>query len=120
MLESTGMASSGHMLIGDQIDAIGLEFTSTTFARLPIDTDGQIVYSNHFIAAHGKAKDPPWPEDSPIRVKQIKSLTAKHKTARDLSSECFSGLFEDESNFPSSIAARKKVSARPPLYSILL
>lgn len=36
-IEKVGMASSAHMLIGDKVTAIGLEFTSEGFARLQVE-----------------------------------------------------------------------------------
>ncbi|EPE35393.1 N-terminal nucleophile aminohydrolases (Ntn hydrolases) [Glarea lozoyensis ATCC 20868] len=101
-LEEVGMASSAHMLIADGTgDAVGLEFTSSTFARLVSDDKGRIAHSNHLLAKHDGAVEPEWLADSPKRVSQMRRLA--EKSDGEVGWKEFSGLFEDENGFPVSI-----------------
>lgn len=100
-LEKIGMASSAHIMLGDKTTAIGLEFTSTTFARVPVNDDGFLVHSNHMLLHHENICEPRWLEDSPIRIHTMEKNILQ---AEELSRENFSRLFEDETNFPCSIS----------------
>lgn len=100
-LEETGMASSAYILVGDATTAIGLEFTSTTFARLPLNEHGFIAHSNHLILHHPNVYEPKWLEDSPLRKETMGRNVLQTKK---MSWETFGGLFEDETNYPCSIS----------------
>jgi isopenicillin-N N-acyltransferase like protein len=100
-LEKIGMASSAHILIADEFTATGLEFTSATFAKLPVDARGRVVHSNHLLLPHPNAYEPPWLEDSPVRVAVMEKNTGAVKDA--LSWPIFRRLFEDETNYPAAI-----------------
>lgn len=76
-MEAAGMASSAHALIADAGESIGLEFTSTTFARLKMDGDGRVYHSNHMLAKHPGVEEPPWLPHSPYRVKRIEELSCQ-------------------------------------------
>ncbi|KAL5360589.1 acyl-coenzyme A:6-aminopenicillanic acid acyl-transferase-domain-containing protein [Aspergillus floccosus] len=100
-LERIGMASPGHFLIGDPTTAVGLEFTSTTFARVPVNQDGFVVHSNHMLLPHADVYEPKWLEDSPVRIETMeRNIRALPKP---LEWPSFSSLFEDESNYPTGI-----------------
>jgi len=119
-LESIGMASSAHMLIGDATGAVGLEFTSSTFAKLPVDERGRVIHSNHLLAEHKGAMEPKWLEDSPLRVERMKELTDE-KTTEAVSWEKFSQLFEDQTNYPAAICrAQEGVSGSATLFNIVM
>jgi isopenicillin-N N-acyltransferase-like protein len=122
-LESLGMASSAHMLISDATHgAIGLEFSSKTFARLPQDEAGRVYHSNHFLADHPDVHDTVWLADSPFRVKRIQEL------ANDVGSkqaeptiDSFRDMFKDESNYPSAICrAEVQGSDSATLFNIVM
>lgn len=100
-LEKTGMASSAYILVGDATTAIGLEFTSTTFARLPLNERGFIAHSNHLILHHPNVYEPKWLEDSPHRTETMGRNVLQTK---EMLREAFCGLFEDETNYPCSIS----------------
>lgn len=100
-LESIGMASSAHIMIGDATTAIGLEFTSTTFARVPVNEEGFLVHSNHMLLHHENICEPRWLEDSYVRLETMEREISR--TER-LSKGTFSGLFENEFDFPCSIS----------------
>jgi isopenicillin-N N-acyltransferase-like protein len=70
-LEAAGMAASAHMLIADASrDATGLEFTSSTFAKLSKNDLGVIVHSNHLLVKQEGMKEPLWIQDSPKRLRE--------------------------------------------------
>lgn len=100
-LEAAGMASSAHILVGDATTAFGLEFTSTTFAKIPVNDNGFVVHSNHMLSHHLGIYEPKWLDDSPLRTKTMERnvLQVKEPTWKS-----FSGLFEDETNYPCSIS----------------
>lgn len=99
-LEKIGMASSGHFLIGDAETAIGLEFTSKTFARVPVNEDGFLVHSNHLLMVHPDTHEPKWLEDSPVR---FETMTKNVLQAIQVSWATYGEFFEDESNYPVGI-----------------
>jgi isopenicillin-N N-acyltransferase-like protein len=119
-LEQVGMASSAHMLIADaSSEAVGLEFTSSTFARLVVDDRGRIAHSNHLLAEHKGAIEPKWLEDSPKRVNQMDQL-AKRMDG-EVGWKEFSSLFEDQEGFPSSICrAQTGDSTIATLFNIVM
>ncbi|KAL1963145.1 hypothetical protein VTN77DRAFT_8688 [Rasamsonia byssochlamydoides] len=118
-LESIGLASSAHMLIGDATTAIGLEFTSSTFARLPVDSSGRIIHSNHLLLPHPGVYESQWLADSPVRIAVMEKNTAA--AAGQLSWPVFSRLFEDETNYPGSICrAREGSSTAATLFNIVM
>ncbi|KAL4760936.1 acyl-coenzyme A:6-aminopenicillanic acid acyl-transferase-domain-containing protein [Aspergillus foveolatus] len=100
-IEKVGMASSAHILIGDATTAIGLEFTSSTFARIPLNQKAFIVHSNHMLLPHPGIDEPAWLKDSPVRVQTMGENIEKLQGV--LSWETFCGLFRDEANYPCSI-----------------
>ena len=100
-LERIGMASSAHIMVGDKTIAFGLEFTSTTFARLPVNSDGYLTHSNHMLLHHENIQEPRWLEDSYTRVQTMERNILQRKI---LSTQSFSTLFEDEAGFPCSIS----------------
>jgi isopenicillin-N N-acyltransferase-like protein len=103
-MEAIGMASSAHILLADEKEAIGFEFTATTFARLPMDTNSCVIHSNHLLGDHPGKFEPGWLADSPLRLATMKDIsTALAKKWREPSANEFSKLFEDESNYPSGI-----------------
>jgi len=120
-LESVGMASSAHMLIGDASNATGLEFTSIGFAKLPMDERNRVIHSNHLLAEHPGVIEPDWLKDSPIRVEQMMALTEKTAASGTPSWKEFSELFEDQTNFPAGICrAQEGVSGSATLFNIVM
>lgn len=120
-LEAAGMAASAHMLIGDSSgEAIGLEFTKTTFAKLRKNQLGVIVHSNHLLVDHEGLKEPVWIKDSPVRFERMTALTQKFDGKWPSWGE-FSALFEDESGYPAAICrAQEGVSTSATLFNIVM
>ncbi|KAH8890171.1 peptidase C45 acyl-coenzyme A:6-aminopenicillanic acid acyl-transferase-like protein [Thozetella sp. PMI_491] len=106
-MEALGMASSAHILLADEKEAIGFEFTATTFARLPMNQNNCVVHSNHLLGVHPDVYEPGWLLDSPARVDTMNDLTSKlGLKTREPTSEEFSSLFEDETNYPAAICRK--------------
>ncbi|KAL4905065.1 hypothetical protein BDW74DRAFT_185188 [Aspergillus multicolor] len=118
-LEGIGMASSAHMLIGDASDAIGLEFTSSTFARIPVNESGFIAHSNHMLLSHAGINEPAWLADSAVRVATMSENI--EKLGGKLGWESFSELFKDEKGFPCSINRATSASSQiATLFNIVM
>ena len=106
-MQAIGMASSAHILIADDKEAIGFEFTATTFARLPMDSNNCVVHSNHLLGVHPDVYEPGWLEDSPLRVDTMNGLVTKlAQKQSEPSLEEFSSLFKDETNYPAAICRK--------------
>ena len=73
-MQAIGMPSSAHVFIADDKEAIGFEFTATTFARLPRDSNNCVVHSNYLIGVHPDVYELGWLEDSPLRVVTMNGL----------------------------------------------
>jgi len=103
-LESCGMASSAHILIADANTAIGLEFTSSTFAKCVPDSMGRVLHTNHLLLDHVGAVDTVWLKDSLFRIDRITELSGSIKQ-EELKAGLggVSRVFEDEMNYPTSI-----------------
>ncbi|KAK7214879.1 hypothetical protein V2G26_002882 [Clonostachys chloroleuca] len=106
-MTAIGMASSAHILIADEKEAIGFEFTSTTFSRLPMDQNNCVAHSNHLLGDHPGIYEPGWLADSAIRVDVMTKLAAEFvRKPGEPTFEEFSKLFEDEKNYPAAICRK--------------
>jgi len=121
-IEEVGMASSAHMLIADENEAIGLEFTSATFGRISVDGKGRVVHSNHLLKEHKGAYEPLWLKDTLVRVQRMGELTEKFDLSEgEISMRNIQTLFEDESGFPYSICrAQMEKSTSATLFNIVM
>lgn len=99
-IERVGMASSAHILLGDATTAVGLEFTASNFARIPVNGKGYLVHTNHMLLEHKDINEPVWLKDSPVRVQTMGENIAK---LGPVTWDSFKGLFTDETHFPCSI-----------------
>lgn len=118
-LQSYGMASSAHILLGDPDTSLGLEFTKSTFAHCEQDAAGRIVHANHMLKEHPKETDTIWLPDSLVRVstmtENVRSLGAEP------SWDQVSKLFEDEQNAPGSICRPEtKEAGSTTLFNIVM
>ena len=116
-LERYGMASSAHILISDSSEAIGLEFTKSTFAHCKADGRGRIAHANHLLEHPGEV-DTVWLKDSPVRVKTMTENTEKLDS--EPSWEDVSRLFEDEHGFPFSICRKAQDGGSTTLFNIVM
>ncbi|KAK7181050.1 hypothetical protein DPSP01_003600 [Paraphaeosphaeria sporulosa] len=117
-LESYGMAASAHILISDSSEALGLEFTKSTFAYCKADGKGRIAHANHLLLEHPGEVDTVWLKDSPVRVKTMTNNTEKLST--EPSWEDISRLFEDEHGFPHSICRQGQDGGSTTLFNIVI
>lgn len=117
-LESYGMASSAHILISDSSEAIGLEFTKSTFAHCKADSRGRIAHANHLLLDHPGEDDTVWLKDSLVRVQTMTENT--EKLGSEPSWEDVSRLFEDEYGFPFSICRQARDGGSTTLFNIVM
>jgi isopenicillin-N N-acyltransferase-like protein len=117
-LEGYGMAASAHILISDASEAIGLEFTKSTFAHCKADSRGRIAHANHLLLDHPHEVDTVWLKDSPVRVKTMVENT--EKLGSEPNWEDFSRLFEDEHGFPYSICRQASDGGSTTLFNIVM
>ncbi|KAJ4983209.1 isopenicillin n acyltransferase [Stagonosporopsis vannaccii] len=118
-LESHGMASSAHILLGDPNTSLGLEFTKSTFAHCEPDVSGRVVHANHLLKEHPGEVDTVWLKDSLTRVDTM----AQNADAlgAEPSWNAVSGLFEDEQNAPGSICRLEtKETGSATLFNIVM
>ena len=117
-LESYGMAASAHILISDASEAVGLEFTKSTFAHCKPDSRGRIVHANHLLLEHPGEIDTVWLKDSSARVQ---TMTKNTENLDDEPSwEDISRLFEDEQGFPYSISRKAPDGGSTTLFNIVM
>ncbi|KAF2112539.1 peptidase C45 acyl-coenzyme A:6-aminopenicillanic acid acyl-transferas-like protein [Lophiotrema nucula] len=121
-LEEYGMASSAHILIADATTAVGLEFSSKTFARCLPDELGRVAHSNHLLMEHPGVVDTVWLKDSLFRVKNMLEISGKvGGEGKNPSWEEVSALFEDEQNYPAAICREQtEVTGSATLFNILM
>lgn len=118
-LQSFGMASSAHILLGDPNTALGLEFTKSTFAGCLPDFAGRVVHANHFLLEHPGEIDTVWVKDSLTRVPTMSENAGK--LGSEPSWEDVSRLFEDEQNHPGSICRfETKETGSGTLFNIVM
>jgi isopenicillin-N N-acyltransferase-like protein len=100
-LESFGMASSAHILIGDANTSLGLEFTKSTFAHVLPDSNSRVIHTNHLLLEHPGEVDTVWIKDSLTRVR---TMAENVGTLGDEPSwGSVTRLFEDKQNAPGAI-----------------
>ncbi|KAG9243528.1 acyl-coenzyme A:6-aminopenicillanic acid acyl-transferase-domain-containing protein [Calycina marina] len=99
-IKSTGIAGSGHILVGDPTGSTGLECTSNWVKELVMDSQGRVCHSNHLVLEHSDVDEAPWLADSPERLARIKELTSG---ISESSSTTIFNVFKDTLGFPASI-----------------
>ena len=118
-LESYGMASSAHILLGDPSTSRGLEFTKSTFAYCEPDAAGRVVHANHLLKEHPGETDTVWLKDSLTRVPTMAANA--ESLGAEPSWEAVSRLFEDEQNAPGSICRMEtKETGSATLFNIVM
>ncbi|KAM6525189.1 hypothetical protein FALCPG4_010747 [Fusarium falciforme] len=102
-LQATGTAGSGHILVSDPKEAIGLECTSVGIKEIKLDQDGTIVHANHLMLDHPGVDERPPYLDSFARVKRLSQLVTEKAASETITSSSLFELFKDEQGFPGSI-----------------
>ncbi|KAL4725642.1 hypothetical protein ACLX1H_007791 [Fusarium chlamydosporum] len=78
-LYKTGTAGSGHILVSDSHEAIGLECTSIGIKEINLDSNGTLVHTNHLLLEHPGVDEPGWLADSPVRY--ALSIAEQYRTS---------------------------------------
>ncbi|KAG8631014.1 hypothetical protein KVT40_000154 [Elsinoe batatas] len=104
-LESWGVASACHMLVGDEEGMVGLEWSSEMGRKIEMDGKGRVLHSNHYLHEDLKEGDTMWLKDSGFRVKRIEELCDKLKSP---TLKGVQGLFTDEENYPAAICRKQE------------
>ncbi|KAF4986432.1 hypothetical protein FDECE_15965 [Fusarium decemcellulare] len=102
-LEAIGTAGSGHILVSDQSEAIGLECTSIGIKEIKQGRDGTIVHANHLVLEHPAVHEFPWVSDSNRRMKRLSALLEGKPSSEAMSESFLFELFKDEEGFPGAI-----------------
>ena len=118
-LERIGVAGSGHILVGDGTGSTGLECTSLGIKKLQMDGAGRIVHTNHLLLDHPGIDEPPWLDDSPVRVARMNQLLAGASDSPTYE-EIFE-MFKDEEGYPGSINRTSEgVASAGTLFNIIM
>ncbi|KAF5678349.1 isopenicillin-n n-acyltransferase [Fusarium heterosporum] len=102
-LYETGTAGSGHILVADQSEAIGLECTSIGIKEINFDSNGMLTHTNHLLLNHPGVDEPGWLPDSKARLKRISELLEEKLASTGIDHSSFFELFQDEEGYPTSI-----------------
>lgn len=105
MLEHSGVAGGGHILVGDPTGSTGLECTSLWVKELPMDNQGRVCHTNHLVLDKSDIDEPPWLDDSPIRLARIRELTSQMP---DPSVDTIFEAFKDIQGYPTSINRKQE------------
>ncbi|OTA90091.1 hypothetical protein M434DRAFT_78497 [Hypoxylon sp. CO27-5] len=117
-VKSFGVAGGGHILVGDATGSTGLECTSLWVRELPMDEEGRVCHTNHLVLDKSDVDEPPWLEDSPLRLARIRELTY------NISEPTFDAIFEvfkDTKGYPASINRKQQINNKPQtLFNIVM
>ena len=98
-----GTAGSGHILVSDPREAIGLECTSIGIKEINFDINGSLVHTNHLLLDHPGVDEPGWLPDSKGRLTRISELLREKIVSTGVDHKSFFELFKDEQGYPASI-----------------
>jgi isopenicillin-N N-acyltransferase-like protein len=102
-LYKMGTAGSGHILVSDSHEAIGLECTSIGIKEINFDSNGTLVHTNHLLLEHPGVDEPGWLPDSKMRLARISQLLEEKMESTNIDHDSFFELFKDEQGYPASI-----------------
>ncbi|KAI1371754.1 AAT-domain-containing protein [Hypoxylon crocopeplum] len=118
LVKSFGVAGGGHILVGDPTGSTGLECTSLWVKELPMDDNGRVCHTNHLVLDKSDIDEPPWLDDSPLRLARIKSLTS------DVAEPAVDSIFEvfkDVNGLPTSINRKQEGDSKiQTLFNIVM
>ena len=104
-LATFGVASSAHLLIADdETGGMGLETTSKSMERIPMDKANRIIHTNHLVCPTLTASDDSykWMPDSTQRLERLDQLV-QFDSSREPTFEEFRKVFSDEKGAPTAI-----------------
>ncbi|KAF1985274.1 AAT-domain-containing protein [Aulographum hederae CBS 113979] len=117
-LESSGVASSCHMLIADADGATGMEWSSTGCAKLEMDGKGRVFHTNHLLLPQEGVEDTTYLPDSFPRIERIHELADK---VEEPSVQGLKQMLRDEKGLPGSICRKEADgSIAETLFSIVM
>lgn len=104
-LEKAGVASACHILVADVTGGTGLECSSHDIVQLPMNREGIVTHTNHYVLSHVKevveAED--WLPDTRFRLDKIGELLNAAKEEKP-SAEVVEKLLKDETEFENGAA----------------
>ncbi|KAI0834016.1 AAT-domain-containing protein [Hypoxylon sp. FL0890] len=117
-ITSFGVAGGGHILVGDATGSTGLECTNLWVRGLPMDDRGRVCHTNHLILDKSDIDEPPWLEDSPLRLARIQQLTSN---ISEPTLDTVFDIFKDTQGYPASINRKQQVNSKPEtLFNIVM
>ncbi|CEI66347.1 hypothetical protein FVEN_g4268 [Fusarium venenatum] len=102
-LYEMGTAGSGHILVSDPSEAIGLECTSIGIKEINLDSIGTLVHTNHLLLEHPGVDEPGWLPDSQVRFARMSELIQNQIALGSIDHDSLFELFKDEQGYPASI-----------------
>ncbi|QKD54854.2 acyl-coenzyme A:6-aminopenicillanic acid acyl-transferase-domain-containing protein [Fusarium oxysporum Fo47] len=102
-LYEMGTAGSGHILVSDPSEAIGLECTSIGMKEINFDGNGTLIHTNHLLLDHPGVDEPGWIPDSTDRIKRIAQLLDERLATSTIDHSSFFDFFRDEQGYPTAI-----------------
>ncbi|KAL3607675.1 hypothetical protein FPOAC2_02664 [Fusarium poae] len=102
-LYKMGTAGSGHILVSDSSEAIGLECTSRGIKEINLDSNGILVHTNHLLLEHPGVDEPGWLPDSKVRFARMSELIQNKIASENIDHSALFELFKDEQGYPASI-----------------
>ncbi|RBQ76635.1 hypothetical protein FVER14953_09058 [Fusarium verticillioides] len=102
-LYEVGTAGSGHILVSDPSEAIGLECTSIGIKEIHFDGNGTLIHTNHLLLDHPGVDEPGWIPDSSDRIKRIAQLLDERLATSTIDHSSFFDFFKDEQGYPTAI-----------------
>lgn len=119
-LKEIGIAAACTITVADESGAEALECSYLSIETLPMDSQGRIFHSNHYLLPPAEGIiDKQEPKDTLLRVKRIETLTnaltealaeedvasteESQGTGGEVTVERIASLFKDEENLPTAI-----------------
>ncbi|KAI0025943.1 acyl-coenzyme A:6-aminopenicillanic acid acyl-transferase-domain-containing protein [Xylariomycetidae sp. FL0641] len=119
MIEELGVAGCGHILVADADGATGLECTAKWVKRVEMDEAGRVVHTNHLLLDKEGVEEPPWLDDSPVRLARMRELVGNLPPEPEMR-EVFE-LFKDTQGLPGAINRKEEgVSEAETLFTIVM
>ncbi|KAI2602480.1 AAT-domain-containing protein [Hypoxylon sp. NC1633] len=117
-VNSFGVAGGAHILVGDATGSTGLECTSRWVKELPMDNKGRVCHTNHLVLEKPGVEEPPWLEDSPLRLARIQELTSDMLKP---TADAIFNVFKDIDGFPASINRKQEGNCKAQtLFNIVM
>lgn len=123
-LASYGVASACHILVSDATGGVGNECTAYDIASIPMNEQGQVTHTNHYLVPHqgpfGLLEcDLSVMKATEFRLERIRELLAQAEGEPD--EKMLMGFLQDEKNYPDCIClAASGGSSAATLFGIVM